>query len=219
MFYFIKMEVTDIRNDQLLVEACRVDVDQFCGNVEPGEGRVLDCLRMHRFALTAAHFSPPLPRPSSATLGIRRADRCTVPSPCRLCCCCCYCLLILIFAAALREELPEALCAPRRPQRPRTGRFLSHYSFSDARRSSLSPPCRGEEQLLSQIQGSDVRLRPKLMKLCGQEMVLFCSDTKPGGGRMFTCLLENAGKNDFGAACREEVCSRPECFRHIHVLA
>ena len=37
VFYFEKMEVNDFRNDVLLAEACRYDVDKFCKNVEPGQ--------------------------------------------------------------------------------------------------------------------------------------------------------------------------------------
>ena len=38
IFYFEKMEVNDFRNDVLLAEACRSDVDRFCKTVQPGEG-------------------------------------------------------------------------------------------------------------------------------------------------------------------------------------
>ena len=37
IFYFEKMEVNDFRNDVLLAEACRTDVDKHCKNVQPGE--------------------------------------------------------------------------------------------------------------------------------------------------------------------------------------
>ena len=36
IFYFEKMEADDYRNDPLLAEACRLDVEQFCEDVEPG---------------------------------------------------------------------------------------------------------------------------------------------------------------------------------------
>jgi hypothetical protein len=43
--YYELMEVTDFRNDVLLAEACRGDVDKYCRDVEPGarfkRGRVL----------------------------------------------------------------------------------------------------------------------------------------------------------------------------------
>jgi Cysteine rich repeat len=53
VFYFIKMEVSDFRNDVMLAEACKPDVDSHCADVEPGEGRVIECLRMHRCASLA----------------------------------------------------------------------------------------------------------------------------------------------------------------------
>ena len=48
VFYFVKMEVSDYRNDIALAEACREDVEEYCRYTEPGEGRVLECLRMNR---------------------------------------------------------------------------------------------------------------------------------------------------------------------------
>ena len=51
VFYFEKMEVSDFRNDVLLAEACRADVDKFCKHVEPG----------------ALHTSPLLARLSVST--------------------------------------------------------------------------------------------------------------------------------------------------------
>jgi hypothetical protein len=37
VFYYQLMEVTDFRNDVILAEACRGDVDKYCAKVEPGE--------------------------------------------------------------------------------------------------------------------------------------------------------------------------------------
>jgi len=39
--YFKKMEVTDFRNDVLLAEACRDDVDELCNKVKPGRRQLL----------------------------------------------------------------------------------------------------------------------------------------------------------------------------------
>ncbi len=36
MEYFERMEVTDFRNDIILAEACRADVDKHCAKVKPG---------------------------------------------------------------------------------------------------------------------------------------------------------------------------------------
>lgn len=48
VFYFVKMEVSDFQNDIVLAEACKTDVEKLCGQVEPGEGRMLECLQSNR---------------------------------------------------------------------------------------------------------------------------------------------------------------------------
>ena len=45
---------------------------------------------------------------------------------------------------------------------------------------------------------------------CSEEMLLFCDNIKAGGGRMFTCLLENVEKPTFGSMCKAEVVKREE---------
>ncbi|KAG1672451.1 hypothetical protein FOA52_013237 [Chlamydomonas sp. UWO 241] len=45
VFYFELMEVQDFRNDVILAEACRDDVDLYCKGISPGNGRVHACLR------------------------------------------------------------------------------------------------------------------------------------------------------------------------------
>eukprot|EP01023_Acetabularia_acetabulum_P062960 TRINITY_DN783_c0_g2_i1.p1 TRINITY_DN783_c0_g2~~TRINITY_DN783_c0_g2_i1.p1 ORF type:complete len:858 (-),score=205.30 TRINITY_DN783_c0_g2_i1:1114-3687(-) len=45
VMYFIKMEITDFRNDVTLAEMCHDDVDKFCSKIERGVGKVHRCLR------------------------------------------------------------------------------------------------------------------------------------------------------------------------------
>lgn len=52
VMYYQKMEVTDFRNDVIVAEACRADVDKFCKDVAPGDGRTHKCLRSHMKELT-----------------------------------------------------------------------------------------------------------------------------------------------------------------------
>jgi golgi apparatus protein 1 len=66
VFYFMKMEVSDFRNDVMLAEACKLDVVKWCQDVEPGEGRVIECLRNNRCVLSSAsavhnHACQPVP--------------------------------------------------------------------------------------------------------------------------------------------------------------
>lgn len=77
-------------------------------------------------------------------------------------------------------------------------------------RQELDPKCQEEELRISELQARDVRLRPKLMKLCGEEMVEFCDGVKPGGGRMFNCLLENVQQPTFGTMCKAEILKRED---------
>ena len=44
VFYFEKMEVNDFRNDVLLAEACRSDVDKFCKHTQPGGHECSFCI-------------------------------------------------------------------------------------------------------------------------------------------------------------------------------
>ena len=48
----------------------------------------------------------------------------------------------------------------------------------------LSEGCRTEELKLNIIQSRDIRLRPKLNKLCSEEIVVFCKDIQPGEQRL-----------------------------------
>lgn len=54
VLYFEKMEVSNYNNDVILAAACKSDVEKLCANVEPGEGRVHNCLREHRSQLSEA---------------------------------------------------------------------------------------------------------------------------------------------------------------------
>ncbi|KAG2498297.1 hypothetical protein HYH03_003558 [Edaphochlamys debaryana] len=52
VLYFEKMEVSNFNNDVILAAACRTDVQQFCADILPGEGRMHECLRSHRAQLS-----------------------------------------------------------------------------------------------------------------------------------------------------------------------
>jgi Cysteine rich repeat len=80
-----------------------------------------------------------------------------------------------------------------------------------ARRRELSPKCKKEELRLSALQSRDVRLRPKLMRACQEELVMFCGEgVQTGGGRKFQCLLENVQQPTFSGSCRAEVLKRED---------
>lgn len=47
-------QVRDFRNDVILAEACRQDVDMHCSDVTPGDGKVHKCLVDHQDSLSTA---------------------------------------------------------------------------------------------------------------------------------------------------------------------
>ena len=55
VFYFEKMEVQDFRNDIMLAEACRMDVDSHCSNIQPGDWNWQDAEPMADLHGVAAH--------------------------------------------------------------------------------------------------------------------------------------------------------------------
>eukprot|EP00878_Enallax_costatus_P007022 GHUV01007359.1.p1 GENE.GHUV01007359.1~~GHUV01007359.1.p1 ORF type:complete len:595 (+),score=136.49 GHUV01007359.1:1595-3379(+) len=128
VFYYQLMEVQDFRNDVILAEACRVDVDKYCKDVEPGGGRVHACLR-HQM-------------------------------------------------------------------------------------NYLSDRCKAEEQKLQALEYRDIRLRPKLAKICSEERAVYCKDVKPGKARVVTCLMENMAQPNFGDECRVELQKREEVVKN-----
>lgn len=75
-----------------------------------------------------------------------------------------------------------------------------------------------EEMRISQLQARDVRLRPKIMKLCAEEMVLYCDKVIPGGGRTFNCLFEHVSKPMFGGACKVEILKREDLAKEDYSL-
>lgn len=128
VFYYELMEVTDFRNDVILAEACRNDVEKFCKDVEPGEGRVHQCLRF--------------------------------------------------------------------------------------RRDEISERCRTEEMKLAALEYRDIRLRPKLNKLCSEEKAVYCKDVKPGKARVIKCLMENMAQPNFGDECKQELEKREDSMKN-----
>lgn len=128
VFYYQLMEVSDFRNDVILAEACRQDVEKYCKDVEPGEGRVHSCLRFHK--------------------------------------------------------------------------------------AFISERCAAEENKLAAVEFRDIRLRPKLAKVCSEERAVYCKDVKPGKARVIQCLMENMAQPNFGEECRAELQKREQVVKN-----
>lgn len=82
----------------------------------------------------------------------------------------------------------------------------------------LTEACRQEELKLNIIQSRDIRLRPKLAKLCSEEIAIFCKDVQPGKGRVFKCLQEKIGQTEFGSSCKAQVEERGRSMQEDYRL-
>ena len=66
---------------------------------------------------------------------------------------------------------------------------------------------------LAAVEYRDIRLRPKLNKLCSEEKVVYCKDIKPGKARVIKCLMENMAQPNFGEECKEELQKREDVMK------
>jgi golgi apparatus protein 1 len=71
------VQARNFGNDIILVEQCKQDVDRFCSSVQPGNGRLLACLRSHRSELTpgCAAEELKLEMEESSNLELRTSSR------------------------------------------------------------------------------------------------------------------------------------------------
>ena len=67
---------------------------------------------------------------------------------------------------------------------------------------------------LAAIEYRDIRLRPKLNKMCSEEKAVYCKDVKPGKARVVKCLMENMAQPNFGEECAEELKKREDVMKN-----
>lgn len=60
----------------------------------------------------------------------------------------------------------------------------------------------------------DIRLRPRLNKLCSSERAVHCKDVKPGRARVIKCLMEHMAKPNFGQECKAELEKREDAVKN-----
>jgi len=182
IFYFIKMEVNDFRNDVLLAEACRSDVAQFCAEVEGGEGRVHSCLRQNRASLSpkCAEEEEKLNIIQSTNIEFR-------PRLKKLC----------------REERAE-YCKDVKPGRGRVIRCLQE----NVGKTGFSDGCRTEVNRRQMRRMKDYKLDFGVAKECKKAIKEgVCKDAKEKAdgenSAVLVCLTHNYGELEEG--CRGEV--------------
>eukprot|EP00884_Botryococcus_braunii_P022595 jgi/Botrbrau1/9019/Bobra.0148s0119.1 len=185
VFYFMKMEVKDFRNDVLLAEACRQDVETFCAKIEPGEGRVLNCLHENRPKLS------PTCRKEEIAISLMQSSNVE---------------LLPSLGAACKEERKEN-CADVRPGRARVLNCL----LTNAEKSYYSRTCR--EQLGRQVERrvKDWRLDYDLRNACREDVGKVCAEARKteddDQSGVLKCLVKTAtaGEATLAPACAREV--------------
>ncbi|KAK9867536.1 hypothetical protein WJX84_008718 [Apatococcus fuscideae] len=180
VFYFEKMEVQDFRNDIMLAEACRKDVDSVCATIQPGEGRVHQCLRDNLEKLSDGC--------RKEELALRSAQSSNVE---------------------LMPNLAQA-CAPERAKHcadVRSGKarvFMCLLNKSD--RVEFTPACKKELTAQEERRVKDWRLDYDLRLACKEDVPKVCASAKADQDKenaaVFKCLVEKADST--GAACSQE---------------
>ncbi|MEW5311455.1 MAG: hypothetical protein WDW38_003169 [Sanguina aurantia] len=177
VLYFEKMEVTDYRNDVILAAACRVDVEKFCTNVQPGEGRMHECLRSNRKRL-----SEPC-RKEELLLEEQEAESVE--------------LRLGLMKSCVDER--AMFCKGVATGQARVFRCLAE-KMGDA---DFGDSCRGEIVQKLQRRQANWKLDPPLRKACRSAVKDMCAaeDQDNGeSGRVYKCLIRKVEDLDGGCA-------------------
>ncbi|KAK9865562.1 hypothetical protein WJX84_005695, partial [Apatococcus fuscideae] len=170
VFYFEKMEVQDFRNDIMLAEACRMDVDSHCSNIQPGQGRVHQCLRDNLASLSEGC--------RKEELALRSAQSSNVE-------------LMPNLAQACAPERAKH-CADVRPGKARV--FMCLLNKSD--RVEFTPACKKELTAQEERRVKDWRLDYDLRQACKEDVPQVCAaakaDQDKDNAAVFRCLVEKA---------------------------
>jgi Golgi apparatus protein 1 len=132
---------------------CRADVERFCAGVQPGQGRIVECLQQHESDLSAACKEK---RDSfrERTEEIRAAC----------------------------EGDAKKLCSDVRPGGGRIARCLQQHA------NELSDACRNEGEKMRTRGQARRGLMQDVQQACRDDAGKFCSNVKPGAGRIAQCL-------------------------------
>lgn len=143
---------------EAIKEACQADLDRFCKDVEPGEGRLAKCLKAHEQELSAVCTNKIAGEKEEFMKG----------HPC----------------VADMENLCKDV-------EPGEGRKLKCMKEREA---ELSAECRAKM--------AEKWEEVKKAGPCGPDIEKFCKDVQPGEGRIVHCL--KAHEHDLSAECKEK---------------
>ncbi|KAG2448959.1 hypothetical protein HYH02_005713 [Chlamydomonas schloesseri] len=172
---FLADAARDIRTMSGLQADCKEEIATMCKGIQPGEGRVISCLRDNRANITGELCRRQVLR----LLGFLVEDH------------------------RLDAKLTQACTSD--VQKFCGGVEVGDGQVHDCLRRSadhLSPECRAAEEEVEQLEHEDVRLNPKLMRECPLAVSSFCGDVPPGDARVISCLQSNMDKGHFPPGCR-----------------
>ncbi|CAK0736969.1 hypothetical protein CVIRNUC_000833 [Coccomyxa viridis] len=180
VFYFIKMEVRDFRNDVILAEACRADVETYCKNAPAGEAKVHECLRTNLDKISDAC------RKEEISLSVLQASNTE---------------LMPNIANACKAER-AAHCADVRPGKARVFMcLLAHIESADYR-----PGCRDQLSSQQQRRIQDWRLDYDLRQACKDDVPKVCTGARAeedkATGAILKCLVSNV--DSVSSSCARE---------------
>jgi Cysteine rich repeat len=147
---------------------CKEDAERLCQGVEPGDGRILQCLKQHE-----ADLSPACKQKRDSFRERMQEIR------------------------AACEEDAGKFCAGVQPGGGRIARCLRQHE------KDLSEACRNEGRKLGEERREHRALVQDVQRSCQKDAQKFCSDVKPGGGRVARCLRSH--KDELSPACTEAV--------------
>eukprot|EP00198_Chlamydomonas_reinhardtii_P000733 XP_001690068.1 predicted protein [Chlamydomonas reinhardtii] len=172
---FLAEAAHDIRTMRGLQADCKEEIASMCKGIQPGEGRVISCLRDNRANITGDLCRRQVLRLLGFLVEDHRLD------------------------ATLNEACASDV------QKFCGGVEVGDGQVHDCLRRSadhLSPECRAAEEEVEQLEHEDVRLNPKLMRECPLAVSSFCGDVPPGDARVISCLQSNMDKGHFPPGCR-----------------
>lgn len=168
----------DIRLHHELRTSCDWDTKALCPDVEPGEGRVIKCLRDMRAAVKVPDCRAALLR-----IMMSSADNYLLDAP---------------LAAACTDDVKRH-CADVVPGQGRVHECLRYHA------DNLTSECRLAEVSAEAVEVEDIRLKPRLLEACETSAAELCSNVKPGNGRLLECLLGKAESPEMNEGCRQQL--------------
>mmetsp|Transcript_34914 Transcript_34914/g.77608 ORF Transcript_34914/g.77608 Transcript_34914/m.77608 type:complete len:994 (-) Transcript_34914:752-3733(-) len=180
VYYFEKMEVSNFKNDIILAEACREDVDKYCSSVEPGEGRVHKCLRDNRKKLsdTCRKEELLLEEKESETIELN---------------------VNLLKACKAERQL---FCSDVQPGQARVFRCLAE-NMNDA---DFGNNCKYQIIYKLQRRQANWKLDPPLRKACKNDVTSLCDaedSQNSEEGLVYKCMVSKFG--DLSSGCQKEL--------------